>query len=542
MVIVEEKQAQGTGERSSRALEPPPRELSPLRVIVLLAVLAALALGAWRLLAEGTPAGSASSGAEPVYAPYVDVTQTPTYPFQLPSASPVSSVFLAFVVSDPGRPCTPSWGSYYTLGEAGRALDLDARASQLRGQGGSVMVSFGGRDNTELALACTDPDRLAAAYMAPVRRYRATAVDLDLEGAALADRAANTRRAAAIATVQRRRRQAGSPLRVWATLPVSADGLTAEGTAAVQALLAAGVELAGVNAMAMDFGPGQGADTDMAGTVERALESTRAQVESLWRAAGLPSDVDSSWGRLGATVMLGVNDLPGERLTVADARRLAGFASRHGIPRVSAWSLNRDSECGGAFPRTGTLSANCSGVLQRPLEFSRIFGELEGTRTARPEARLSKEPAPAGAEAADDPARSPYPVWRPTAAYPSGYEVVWQGTIYEASWWNQATPPGSAGGNAPSGPWQPIGPVPAGSEAPSPVRLIEGHPRSWSPSAVYRQGDRVQFEGLPYEARWYTQGEQPLSELPVDSGAPWRPLFRHPGEPLEADGEAGAAR
>jgi chitinase len=48
---------------------------------------------------------------------------------------------------------------------------------------------------------------------------------------------------------------------------------------------------------------------------------------------------------------------------------------------------------------------------------------------------------------------------------------------------------------------------------------------------VYHDGDKVTFEGLPYQARWYTQGEQPLDELPSDPSAPWEPLFKYPGEP-----------
>ncbi len=68
----------------------------------------------------------------PVYAPYVDVTQTPTYPFQLPSANPVSSVYLAFIVSAKSQPCTPTWGTYYTLAAAEQSLNLDARTAEVR--------------------------------------------------------------------------------------------------------------------------------------------------------------------------------------------------------------------------------------------------------------------------------------------------------------------------------------------------------------------------------------------------------------------------
>lgn len=515
-------------------VEPPPRELSAMRILLLFGILAALSFGIWKLVDQETAPAAAKSDAVPVYSPYVDVTLTPTYPFQLPSANPVSSVYLAFVVSDSSDPCTPSWGDYYTLDQAEGGLDLDARAAQLRDQGGSVMVSFGGRDNGELAVGCTDPGKLRDAYLEPVQRYRASAIDLDLEGETLANAAANTRRAEAIAAVQEKLAGRKQPLQVWVTLPVSAQGLTPEGMAAAKSLLDAGVKLSGVNAMAMDFGTEEAAD-DMLGTVEQSLTATHAQVQSLWRGAGLKSGASEAWGHVGATVMIGINDVTEERFTIKDAHELAAFVNKVGIPRVSIWSLNRDSRCGGAFARTGMLSNACSGVLQKPLEFTRILSGLRGTKTARAEAAAAE---PAGREAApvkaDDPATSPYPIWRPTAAYPEGYKVVWQGQIYQAGWWNQSTPPGTVAANSPNGPWQPIGPVPEGSRAPKLKRLASGSFAKWSPTKVYGQGDRVSFEGLPYEARWYTRGEQPLDELPSDPSAPWEPLFKYPGEPTPA--------
>ncbi|HXF31636.1 MAG TPA: chitinase [Solirubrobacterales bacterium] len=524
MVIVEEK--------PKAPLEPPPRELSAIRVVLLVVVLAAVAFGVWQLVSKETPASAAKSGAVPVYSPYVDVTLTPTYPFQMPSANPVSSVYLAFVVSDKEEACTPSWGTFYTLDSAEGGLDLDARAAQLRGQGGSVMISYGGSANTELAVDCTDPAKLRQAYLEPIQRYKAKAIDLDIEGANLADTGANARRATAIAQVQKELAAEKKPLEVWMTLPVSSHGLTAEGMAAVQAMLKAKVTLAGVNAMTMDFGQGEGAEEDMLGTIERALDATQAQVQSMWRAAGLPSSAGAAWGHVGVTPMFGVNDVTAQRFTTKDAKELAKFVDARGIPRVSGWSLNRDSQCGGAFAKVGELSNTCSGVEQKPLEFTHIFSKLRGTKTAGKEATAASAPTPTKPRTvADDPATSPYPIWRPAAAYTSGYKVVWQGQIYEAGWWNQGTPPGTAAADAPDGPWQSIGPVPADSTAPKLVKLTSADAPAWSPTRVYHEGDRVSFDGMPYQARWYTQGEQPKAELPSDPSAPWEPLFKYPGEP-----------
>ncbi|HTR75592.1 MAG TPA: chitinase [Solirubrobacterales bacterium] len=532
MVIVEEK--------PKASPEPPPRELSAIRVVILVVVLCAIGFGVWKLVSKETPAAAAHSDAVPVYSPYVDVTNTPTYPFQLPSANPVSSVYLAFIVSDKEEPCTPSWGGYYTLDEAEQSLDLDARAAQLRSQGGSVMISYGGQANTEPAVDCTDPAKLQQAYLEPIERYRAKAIDLDVEGESLADSAANARRATAVAAVQKKLAAEKHPIRVWMTLPVSAHGLTDEGIAAVQAMLKAKVKLAGVNAMTMDFGPGEGAEKDMLGTIEEALVATQEQVQSLWRSAGLASSADVAWGHVGVTPMIGVNDVTAQRFTTKDARELTKFVKARGISRASIWSLNRDSQCGGAFAKVGELSNTCSGVAQKPLEFTHIFSALKGTKTADVEAAEAALAAGGDAKQGnDDPATSPYPIWRSSAAYESGYKVVWQGTIYEAAWWNQGTVPGTVAGDAPNGPWQPIGPVPAGSKAPQPVKLVEGKFPAWSVTKVYREGDRVSFGGLPYEARFYTQGEQPSAELPAAPNAPWEPLFKYPGEPSTSTGAEG---
>ena len=61
-------------------------------------------------------------------------------------------------------PCTPSWGAAYSLADAASSLDLDRRVARLQQLGGTVAVSFGGLANQELAVTCTDPAQLKAAY------------------------------------------------------------------------------------------------------------------------------------------------------------------------------------------------------------------------------------------------------------------------------------------------------------------------------------------------------------------------------------------
>src|SRR3954465_2205686 len=339
--------------------------------------------------------------------PYVDVTLTPTFQFQDPSANPARTVALAFVVADPEDDCAPRWGGYYSLDQAGSDLELDRRIDQLRSAGGDVMVSLGGQANDELAVACTDTDDLTEAYRDVVERYDLSAIDLDVEGTAVADQRAASRRAEALATVQREREADGSPLAVWLTVPVAPTGLTAEAVDLVRTTLAGSVELTGVNVMTMDYGDAKPASQSMMAATEQAIRSTVAQVRDLYEEQGTRLSDAQTWARVGATPMIGQNDVDGEVFTLADAGALVTFARGNGLGRVSLWSLNRDTGCSASFAEGVIHSNTCSGVEQTSLAFVDVFAELRGEG---PDVRVSdvvrdhaREPV------VDDPATSPYP-------------------------------------------------------------------------------------------------------------------------------------
>ncbi|HEY0534784.1 MAG TPA: carbohydrate-binding protein, partial [Actinoplanes sp.] len=134
----------------------------------------------------------------------------------------------------------------------------------------------------------------------------------------------------------------------------------------------------------------------------------------------------------------------------------------------------------------------------------------------------------------DDPKTSPYPVWRLTAQYVGGYKVVWHGVVYEAKWSNSGVDPAATGSpNSPT-PWSVIGPVVTGDTAPKPVPQVTGVTASWDGMTVYVRGDKVLFQGLPYQARWSTKGDTPSTDFPVGPDEPWQPLFSVPGEPANS--------
>lgn len=510
---------------------PEPRlRLSWTRLLVLLGVVGGLvAGGAWAVRREEAPA---TAVAKSWGVPYVDVTLTPAYPFQDPTSNPARSVALAFVVADRDEPCTPSWGAAYTLDEAARTLELDRRIAQLRSVGGDLVLSVGGQANTELAVACTDADDLAAAYRTVVDRYDVDELDVDVEGAALADDAATDRRAAALAAVQESRASSGTPLSVWLTLPVTPAGLTAEGERVVERTIAGGVELRGVNVMTMDYGgskDGVGTGRQMLALARSAVEATAGQLRAVYARQGVTLTQAQAYAHLGATPMIGQNDVQDEVFTLEDAQGLAAWAAEEGLGRLSMWSINRDAPCGPAFADVVVHSNTCSGVDAPPLAFSRVLAGLPGRAPSAPRTRSIVVPdAPLEP---DDPATSPYPVWRPDAQYPERYKVVRLGQVYQARWYTQGFDPAAPATSDVQNPWTHVGPVVRTDRAPQPVPTVAGVTQTWLPSVQYRAGQRVLFEGLPYEARWVTQGDAPQTLYPVDVDSPWTPLFTIPGEP-----------
>jgi chitinase len=523
--------------------DAPPSRISPVRSVVALVLVLVLAATGTLLVRHTTTAAAdrdavAHNGTW--FAPYVDVTLTPTAAFQNRAANPSRDVVLGFVVADKQDLCSPSWGTYQSLDGAAETQDLDRRVAQVRGQGGDAVVSFGGQANSELAVACKDQRELTAAYRATIDRYSSSTVDFDIEGTAVADAAANARRATAIKTLQDEARRKGRRLAVWLTLPVAPDGLRDESLALIRGLLARGVDLAGVNVMAMDFGGD--AHEDMVGSITGAAKRTHDQLDVLYRQRGKALGSAQLWNKVGVTVMIGQNDVKEEMLTLAGARKVAAFAKKQRVGRVSLWSLNRDDQCGVTFPMIGTLSNLCSGTAQKKLAFSKLFdGVRNGRRiaAARTVTTGSAASQPQAATATtDDPATSPYPVWTPKTAYPADYKVVWHGAVYQARWYTQGGTP-DAPTDAASNPWSLVGPVLKGDRPAKIAKSAPGTHPAWQAEKAYRRGAKVLYKGLPYKANWYTAGSAP-DQLPADgSPSPWTALYTVPGEPKAA--AAGAA-
>ncbi|MDH6609706.1 hypothetical protein M2164_005341 [Streptomyces sp. SAI-208] len=299
----------------------------------------------------GTGTGNATAG----FAPYVDTSLYPAFDLLAAAdATGVKNYNLAFVTDGGG--CTPKWGGVSDLANDAVAAQIGA----LRAKGGDVRVSFGGASGSELATTCSSADALAAAYGKVVDAYGLTKVDFDVEGGALPNTAANTRRAQAIAKIQ----QNHPGLDVSFTLPVMPEGLTQDGVNLLANAKSNGVGIDTVNIMAMDYGAAYSGD--MGTYAEQAATATQAQVKSV---LGLSDS--AAWKAVGVTPMIGVNDVASEIFKVEDATQLVAFAKAKGLGPLSMWSATRDKQCpGGAQP---SADATCSSVVQGAFAFSKAF-------------------------------------------------------------------------------------------------------------------------------------------------------------------------
>ncbi|MDT9700365.1 cellulose binding domain-containing protein [Streptomyces sp. P17] len=302
---------------------------------------------------ESTGSGTPTNAG---FAPYVDTSLYPAFDLVATAeATGVTDYNLAFITDGGG--CTPKWGGVSDLASDAVAAQIGA----LRAKGGDVRVSFGGAAGSELATTCSSADALATAYGKVVDAYDLSKVDFDVEGGALPDSAANTRRAQAIAELQKQ----NPDLNVSFTLPVMPEGLTQPGVDLLADAKKNGVRIDAVNIMAMDYGPAYSGD--MGTYAEQAATATQAQIKGV---LGLSDS--AAWKTVAVTPMIGVNDVVTEIFKVEDATQLVNFAKSKGLGWLSMWSGTRDKACpGGPKP---AADATCSSVDQDKNAFTKAFG------------------------------------------------------------------------------------------------------------------------------------------------------------------------
>jgi Glycosyl hydrolases family 18 len=301
----------------------------------------------------GNPGGGSTD-----YAPYFYTWGwgNPAYPFtslvDLESKSGLSGVTLAFVLSSGG--CGASQDIQQHMGDV----------NGFRSSGGKVKASFGGADGMYLENACGDAGSLAGAIGAFVSQTGIKDLDFDVEQGGAMNAQVNQRRAQALKMVQDQQgikvafTLAAFPRDKWNT----PGGVTAPSLDVIKAAVQAGVQISHVNLMTMDYGGYYSDGKAMGDLAISALTDANAQLRGV-----LPALTEAqAYGMLGATPMIGQNDVQSEVFTLADAQSLTAFAKQKHLGLVAFWAINRDQ------PGAGSL-ALYSGVNGGNFDFHHVF-------------------------------------------------------------------------------------------------------------------------------------------------------------------------
>ena len=344
---------------------PRPQLTTLRRRVSRLAALATLPLATAGLLLGTGQAAHAAVNPGPGFpahfaAPYVETWGSTSAMANAQSATGLKYYTLAFVIGGGG--CNATWNGDTSIDNSGWQTAIN----NLRASGGDVLVSFGGASGTELGQACTSVSTLQAQYKRVIDTLNLTRIDLDIEGGALNDTAANDRRNQALAALQQQYASAGRHLAVDYTLPVNPTGLESNSISLLNNAKSRGLDVSVVNIMTMDYG----SPMDMGQAAVNAANALHGQLGQIWNTKSSAQ----LWAMEGNTPMIGVNDTTSEVFTTGNATTLENFAANNGIQLLAYWALGRDKACA----TNGQLSDSCSGTPQSAYQFARTFNGITG--------------------------------------------------------------------------------------------------------------------------------------------------------------------
>jgi chitinase len=308
-----------------------------LRRTLIIAAAAALPVGA--IIGINMTNANAASGFPAHYAaPYLELSSGTAGDMAADMKASTNKYYtLAFIIPKSG--CTPEW-------EAGPS-GLNAFVSQvktLQNAGGQVIISNGGAapDGTaEMATKCTDVASLESVYLSEATTYGTNRLDFDVEGGTLSNSGANSRRAQALAKLQKDHPN----IEVDFTVAVDPGGMPSQVTNMLKQAVSAGVKINLVNIMTMDFGDGQNALND-------GLSASKAAHSQIQSILGVSSA--QAWAKLGATFIAGKND-DNENFTQGNAQTYENFAAQNGVGELSFWEVDSyDKKLGYAYSKIFT--------------------------------------------------------------------------------------------------------------------------------------------------------------------------------------------
>ncbi|WP_301356996.1 fibronectin type III domain-containing protein [Enterococcus spodopteracolus] len=403
-----------------------------------------------------------------------------------------------------------AWGSFNGLSESDNDKwqyeGIKQSIRELREVGGDAAVSFGGLNSGAFWEVAQDEDMLYDAYMEVIQGYGFTRIDFDVEAGAMGYHE-NLTNAKAV-----KRLQDATGVDVTLTLPVMPTGLISTGLSVLQAYLEAGVDLTNVNIMTMCYGSSV---TDYAQGSLDAVDNTMIQLKNHYKQyAGKTLTDEQAYAKLGTTPSVGFENEQHPYFTTDMFNLVVQHAKERKIGMVSYWSMNRDAKVDGGqgqvknqyeFLTVGQRFTDGSEMpedTQNPSTPTNVGSDFITTQRARINwtastdndriARYNLKLTGAGET-----------VSATTMAVSHTFENLKSNTTYTVEVIAE-----DRSGNISD----------AATYTFTTLEESESTLPTWDPETVYFEGDRVTYEGLIYEAKYWTQ-----NDIPSESGpyGPW---------------------
>jgi len=249
--------------------------------------------------------------------------------------------------------CNPIWD-----GESGLGGLRANQISQIRAAGGDAVPSFGGWSGNKLGEACKSPAALAKAYQKVIDTFGFKGIDIDIENTEVNNPTVRQRVVDALKIVKK-----DNPgIKVFVTVGTGVNGPKGANADMIKRGGKSKLDVDGWTIMPFDFGMDPG---DMGKTSIKAAEGLRKQLQSAYGYSA-----DEAYRRSGISSMNGKDD-DGRIINQGDFKEMLAYAQQRHIARFTYWTVNRDHAC------SGGSSDTCSGINQKPLEFTTIIGQYK---------------------------------------------------------------------------------------------------------------------------------------------------------------------
>ena len=233
-----------------------------------------------------------------------------------------------------------SWGGYAGLAKGStnsQYLGIEESIASLKNIGGIPVISVGGQAGNAPWKVSASEDKLAEMYADIISTYDLKRIDLDIEEDNQ-DYDQNVVNARAIKRVQD---QTG--VEVVLTIPIMPNGWQQKQLNILKAYIENGVDVTMINSMCMCYGTGVNSGEDYGDASVRAIESSIAQMQTLYSGYGIDLSETEAYLKTGCTVSIGYESSLYPTFTTSMMKKVTNHAKEKNYAMLSFWSMGRDS-------------------------------------------------------------------------------------------------------------------------------------------------------------------------------------------------------